>query len=481
MDPQARTTHGWVSGRWAGDVAEFLGLPYAEPPVGELRLRPPRPPARWAGVRPCHAYGPAAPQPPADYNEGVPELLRGGDDYLNLNVFTPDPGGSGLPVLVWLHGGGFAAGGNASPWYHGGGFARSGVVLVTPNYRLGPEGFLPLAGGSANLGVRDWVRALEWVAANIAAFGGDPGAVTVGGQSAGGQAAVTLLAVPAAAGLFHRVIDMSGGSVAWEDAESATAWARRYAGHLGVPPTREAFAALDPRATAEAHAGLERPGEGVLGRIFGEGTRGFNPFVDGEVVAGDPLDVLRSGTAAGVPLLVGSAAEEFNEVLRAQRGPLEAAEYAEALRALDVGPREREFYEERWPAGLEVLGQVLTDRLFRVPTLRVAQAHPGPVHLYDFRWRSPANGGATGAGHCVDLPFVFDCLDAPGVERMCGPHPPAELAARMHGAWAAFVRSGDPGWPRYGEHGAARVFDVPDAGLEADPLREESAFWPDLV
>ncbi|GII04680.1 carboxylesterase/lipase family protein [Planobispora takensis] len=484
MDPHVRTTGGRVRGHWAGGVAEFLGIPYAAPPVGERRFAAPVPAPSWEGVRYCHAYGPTAPQPPSDYTEGVPEPLIAGEDYLNLNVFTPDPGAAGLPVLVWIHGGAFNGGSNASPWYRGTTFARDGVVFVAVNYRLGVEGFLPLDGAPVNLGVLDWVRALTWVHDNIAAFGGDPGAVTVGGQSAGGQASVTLLAVPGAAGLLHRVIDMSGGAVTWEPVEPACRAARALAGRLGVPPTREAFSAFAPQELVAAYASLGsgEPGPGPLGEIFRPGPKGFNPVNDGEAVARSPYDMIRDGSAHPAGLLIGATLEEFNESVRAQPGPVGQEAYLDALRGLGAGPGARRFYEERLPAGLEVLGQMLTDKIFRMPTLRLTEAGAGAgrtVHAYEFRWRSPARGGAVGAGHCVDLPFVFDNLDAGGVGRMCGPNPPQSLADDMHAAWVRFVATGDPGWPPYDLRTRPTwIFDTP-GHLTHDPMAGESRLWPD--
>ncbi|GAA3135369.1 carboxylesterase family protein [Planomonospora alba] len=485
MDPQAVTTSGRVRGRWAHGVAEFLGVPYAAPPVGGLRFAAPVPPPAWDGVRCCRACGPTAPQAPHDPGEGVPEPLIPGDDCLNLNVFTPDPGAAGLPVLVWIHGGAFGAGCNASPWYRGTAFARDGVVFVAINYRLGVEGFLPLDGAPANLGVLDWVRALTWVHDNIAAFGGDPGRVTVAGQSAGGQAAVTLLAVPAAAGLLHRVITMSGGAVTWEPVEPAREAARALARRLGVPPTREALAAFSPQELVAAYGSLgpDGPAPGPLGAVFRPGPKGFNPVNDGEVVARSPYEAIRDGTAHPAALLTGTTREEFNALVRGRPGPLGEREYRDALRAFGAGPRARRFYEERLPAGREVLAQILTDRLFRVPALRLAEAGAAagrPVHAYEFRWRSPVRGGAVGAGHCVDLPFVFDHLDAEGVDRVCGPDPPRELAEAMHAAWTRFAADGDPGWPPYGAPGRpTRVFDVPGS-LAHDPLAGEGRLWRDL-
>src|SRR5688572_28087277 len=181
--PLAPTTSGTVRGFVEDDTKIFLGIPYAAPPVGEHRFLAPAPPASWDGVRDALAYGPTAPQKDP-VTTIIPEPVEPGDDFLNLNVFTPDLGAADLPVFVWIHGGGFVSGCNRSPWYRGTRFTRDGVVVVTIGYRLGVEGFLEIEGAPSNRAVLDWIAALEWVQKNIAAFGGDPSKVTIGGQSA---------------------------------------------------------------------------------------------------------------------------------------------------------------------------------------------------------------------------------------------------------------------------------------------------------
>ena len=196
------TARGRLRGARDGPALRFLGIPYAQSPASAGRFGAPEAPDRWDGTRDALRYGATSPQPDRGITL-IPEPIIAGDNELNLNVFTPDLGAARLPVLVWIHGGGFFGGGNASPWYRGGPFARDGVVLASLNYRLGAEGFLEVPGAPANRAVRDWVRALEWVQENIAAFGGDPARVTIAGQSAGGGACAALLGVPAARGLFR--------------------------------------------------------------------------------------------------------------------------------------------------------------------------------------------------------------------------------------------------------------------------------------
>src|SRR5829696_8437568 len=212
-EPTVRTTSGAVRGRNRDGVHAYLGIPYAAPPFGPRRFGAPQPPQPWDDVRDATAYGPTVPKPPyvPPYDLLLPEPVIPGEDCLNLNVWTPDPGGAGLPVFVWVHGGAFVNGSGAVPVYDGAAFARDGVVCVTVNYRLGVEGFLHFADdGPANRGLLDQLAALRWVQDNIAAFGGDPARVTVGGESAGAMSIGCLLAMSSARGLFARAILQSG-------------------------------------------------------------------------------------------------------------------------------------------------------------------------------------------------------------------------------------------------------------------------------
>ena len=237
MDRVVTTIAGSVRGSAEEGAAVFLGIPYAAPPFGAHRLRPPAPAEPWEGVRGALEYGPTAPQPHRQFTL-IPEPVVDGEDSLNLNVFTPEPSaGAALPVLVWIHGGGFTAGCNRSPWYRGSRFAGDGVVVVNINYRLGAEGFMVIDDAPPNRAVRDWVAALEWVRDNITAFGGDPDRVTIAGQSAGGVACAALLTCPPARGLFRAAICMSGSRIPGLELDDARGLTKEMAAHLGVPPT----------------------------------------------------------------------------------------------------------------------------------------------------------------------------------------------------------------------------------------------------
>jgi para-nitrobenzyl esterase len=486
MELVVNTEHGKVRGGTEKDAVVFLGIPYAAAPVGEGRFAPPQPPERWEGTREALAYGATALQPHQEFTL-IPEPPVEGDNCLNLNVFTPDPGSSGLPVLVWIHGGGFFAGCNASPWYRGERFARDGVVLVSINYRLGIEGFLPVEDGGVNRGVLDWLAGLEWVQRNIEAFGGDPATVTVAGQSAGGVAAALLLSIPRARGLLRRAICMSGPVALVGTAEHAQEAARAVAEDLGTRLTRHALSEVPVGRLLEAQVRLMPVGPGGAPNLqmFAAGGRGMLPLapsVDWDIVPCDPLEAVRSGAGASCDLLTGTTTEEFNMVFSLLGSDTDGDAADRALQDAGLSTEGVRVYRDALPkaTGADLLGQASTDRMFRVPTEELCDARTGAdgrTYLYQSAWRSPGMGGLLGAGHCVDIPFAFDNLDAPGVEVALGSDPPQELADLMHRAWVDFVTDGDPGWPSFmPDTRPAMVFDGKSRVID-DPLRLPRSLW----
>jgi para-nitrobenzyl esterase len=474
-------------------VHVFRGVPYAQPPVGALRQRPPRPAEPWDGVREATSFGPTAPQP--DF--GMPEELSGfyptvvGDDYLNLNVFSPDLGRAGLPVMVWVHGGGFDGG--SSILYDGRRFARDGVVFVSVNYRLGVEGFLALGDGIANLGLLDQVAALEWVRDNIAAFGGDPDNVTVFGESAGAMCTATLLAMPAARGLFRRVALQSGAGNLVQSLDTARHVAGLLADELGIGPTRQEFAQVPVERLFAAQQRVERrlaerPDPRRWCGEPGARVHLVQPTVDGDVLPSTTLDAVRAGVAADVDVLLGSNAEEGRLSL-VPFGALDAIgddDVETAMRSYGL-PVERAWsvYRATHPdAGPgDVLALLQRDWYYRAPAHRLAEAvvrRGRSAYLYDFAWRSPQFGGALGACHFLEVPFVFDLLDMPLFSAITGDAPPQALADAMHTAWVAFATHGDPGWPRYDlSTRPVQRFDSESRVVE-DPAPEERRLWEDL-
>lgn len=476
MEPIATTTAGKVRGEAADHGYRFLGIPYAAPPVGPHRFRAPAPAERWNGVRDTFAYGPTAPQKDPVVTI-IPEPVERGDDFLNLNVFTPDLGAATVPVFVWIHGGGFVSGCNRSPWYSGTRFARDGIVVVTIGYRLGVEGFLEIEDAPSNRAVLDWIAALEWVQDNIASFGGDPSRVTIGGQSAGSAASLITMVNPRAKGLFGKVIAMSGTSDSRMPREAAQRLAEDVAAKRGVRPVAGDLARFDPHDLVEAHVS-------VGGNPFSSDslTKGFDPkapalrpFCDGHTIPDHPFRVIGEGVAKDIPLLAGSTAQELNGIIKMQRYTLvERATEALASMGLSDGAIARYRAEVGSDDPVDVLAQVASDRAFREPLGRLLDDHAssgGITFGYQFRWPSPMFDGMAGSAHCLDIPFVFDNLDAPQVaDGLIGPDAPQALADEMHASWVSFITDGDPGWPAYTTHDRLmKEFDA-TSRVVSDPL-----------
>ena len=478
MEPIADTTTGPVRGRWSEDIASFLGVPYAAPPVGEDRFGPPRRHLRWEETRDAGAFGPTAPQTPQDLAL-IPEPVIAGDNCLNLNVFTPDPGSAGLPVLVWIHGGGFFSGCSANPWYRGDRFARDGVVLVSLNYRLGLEGFLELHDEGGNRGVRDWLAALEWVQENIDVFGGDPSNVTVAGQSAGGTACELLTTISSARSLFRRAICMSAPGGLVGTAEHAAALACAASEHLGVPLTRRTLGELSDERLAEVRVRFTPSGPGA---ITTPSVAPLVPYVDGDLITADPVQAMTAGAGAQVDLLAGATTQELNMFFAVSPVDMDDESLESALVGMGLAAESVRAYRDALPGAtpFAVLGQAVTDWMFRVHAVRLGSARrdaSGSTHLYEWAWRSPGRDGTLGAAHGIDVPFAFDNLDATGGERSLGADPPQHLADATHRAWVNFATAGDPGWPPYAlDERPTMVFDE-ESRVVNDPLRVERAFW----
>ncbi|MEU6281931.1 carboxylesterase family protein [Streptomyces sp. NPDC047028] len=477
--PVVRTPHGAVRGRYEDGVAVFRGIPYAAPPVGRLRFRPPEPPEPWDGLRDAGSFGPTAPKPP--YSEAFAQYLSDpdipGDDCLNLNVWTPEPGpGARLPVLLWLHGGALTRGSSAVPVYDGRAFARDGVVCVSANYRLGLEGYGLFPDAPPNPGLRDQLAALRWVHRAIAAFGGDPDRITLCGQSAGAISAGILLAAPQSQGLVRRAVLQSGApEVSTRD--KVRRMVRRVATRLKIPATAEAFAGVDPGLLLRTQAEVGRLSSPVLG------GPAFGVVVDGDLVPGDPLKAIVDGEAArGVDLLMGWTRDEYRLWLvpgglveRVDR--LGAVALAGAMARCHVGHEVPRGYRALHPdAGTaEIVGQMVTDHLLRVPLHRLADARPGTSYLYEFAW--PSRLPALGSCHALELGFVFDSGDIPESAKLAGDGAPQELCDAMHGAWVRFATVGDPGWQPWDVTHPVRVFDDGPPHTAYGPRDAELALW----
>ncbi|MFI1711791.1 carboxylesterase/lipase family protein [Streptomyces griseoruber] len=490
-EPVVTTAQGAVRGRRQGDTLTFLNIPYAAPPRGAGRFALPQPHGPWDGVRDATAPGPNAPQSERKLGnvEMTPYFGTGwsrGEDYLTVNVWTPAAERGDLPVMVFVHGGGFVAGSTRSAMYDGSAFARDGVVLVTLNYRLGIAGFLDIPGAPANRGLLDVVAALLWVRENIAAFGGDPHNVTLFGQSAGATTVGGVLATPEAAGLFRRAIVQSGSGLGAFTTEQAARVTKAAAEALGIAPHVDAFADVSDERLVEAASQLA--GIDLQTETHGDPLIGLSPF--SLVLDTQPAVSVAAGLSADVDLLVGTNTEEGNLYLVpvGKYATSTAADVDEAASRSHPNPAQLvETYRKSRPEAshAELRSAIMADALFGAGSRALAGAHAthpkSATYTYEFAWRSKALDGELGATHAVELPFVFDLVERPelnGPNALLGPDkPPADLATRVHEAWIRFARTGDPGWDPYDtERRATMRIDAEWTQVD-DPRSQERQVW----
>jgi para-nitrobenzyl esterase len=504
------TASGRVRGYRDQAVRIFKGVPYGASPAGAGRFRAPRPPEPWAGTLQATEFGPSSPQLPHASRMTVEQARRDvarmrriygmqgvrhdqGEDCLALNVWTPALGdGRKRPVLFRIHGGGFASGNGNSSWHDGTNMAlRGDVVVVTMNHRLNCLGYLYFGdiGGpdyaAGNAGMMDLVLALEWVRDNIAAFGGDPGNVMIFGESGGGMKVSTLLAMPAAAGLFHRAIVESGAMLRATPRDQATAYARAFLKALDIAPGD--FHKLDDVPYEALLDTQSAVGGGAL-------LAGPSPCVDGLTLLDHPADAVRAGASADIPTMIGSCLTEgvmLHDAALDRIFALDAADLdARLARAFgaDAG-RIRDHYHQLWPdvSPGELFLLIESGAGFRRSSIALAEAKAAgaraPVYMYLLEWRSPADGGRIMASHGLDVPLSMDNVERSGA--WTADYPESQVVAdAMSEAWLTFARAGDPNhggiprWPAYTEGRATIRFDT-RCQVTTDPYGE-AALWRDL-
>ncbi|MDT5118219.1 MAG: para-nitrobenzyl esterase [Mycobacterium sp.] len=488
---RARTVNGTVEGFTRDGVNRWRSIPYARPPVGRLRFRAPQPAQPWSGVRHCHGFTDCAPQQRRYTLLGVGRYQSMSEDCLTLNVVTPESASEQpLPVMVFIHGGGYILGSSATPLYDGGALARRGCVYVSVNYRLGALGCLDLSSLStpdiafdSNLYLRDLVQALQWVRDNIAGFGGDPDNVTIFGESAGACITATLLAVPAAEGMFARAISESPASGLVRSKEISAQFATRFADLLGAGPEDAANALMQASPAELVKTQHQLIDQGMESRL---GAFPIGPVIGDDCLPEDPVEAMQSGRAHRVPLIVGTNAEEGRLFTRFLRMLPTNESMIEDLLA-DAEPDARERITSAYPGypSSSACIQLGGDFAFSSAAWQIAEAHssnaPTYLYRYDYAPRMLRWSGL-GATHATELLAVFDFyrtrlgafLTAAADQRAA-----LRVSNQVQRRWRAFSRSGVPGddWPEYtADDRAVMVFDK-KWRIEFDPHPHRRTAW----
>ncbi|MFC4950483.1 carboxylesterase/lipase family protein [Pseudonocardia sp. GCM10023141] len=455
MSVQVQTSAGTVGGRLEDGVAIFRSIPFAAPPVGPHRFAAPQPPVPWDGVRDVTRFGPPPPQP---------SRPLAGDDWLSLAVWTPDPGRTGLPVIVWISGGGYLNCDASNPHLDGATLAGSGVVVVSAHYRSGFEGFARLDGAPDNRALLDQLAALRWVHDNIAAFGGDPGGITVLGQSAGAGSIAALLVMPAASGLFRRAVLQSIPETYFTPA-LATDIATEITAELGRSPRVDDLTGLAPDDLVEAARTVTARLPRLTDRwgAVAHTPTPFSPVVDGDVLPVDPWAGLAAGAARDVELLVGHTRDEFSLLAR-RLGAVDGAGVDTLIDGLTPTPGAHR-YRAAHPSlsDVELRDTALSDWLFRMAAVHLAEAaHAGGarVWLYELCW----GFGDAGASHGLDTLLVFGTAHINTGLTEAGPDVLAQahrLSRLMRAEHVSFAATGEPGWDRYRpQERSTRIYDT---------------------
>jgi len=491
------TTNGNIRGYSRRGVIKFKGIPYAAPPVGELRFKPPAPVETWSEVRNTTKYSPVSIQPPSNLEDMFDEPLPQSEyNCLTLNIWTQNLKDEKRPVMFWIHGGGFVTGNGAS--LDGSRLVlRGDVVVVSINYRLGYLGFLympDMLGTTANAGIHDMVAALKWVRDNISKFGGDPNNVTIFGESAGGMAVSSILATPSAKGLFHRAIPHSGAANKFS-----------YSAVSGIKVYENLMQKLGVEK-GDLDALLKLPAEDFIvpqvnATQLSVGVVRVGPVVDNNVLPEHPLEAISKGFAKDIDVFIGSNLDEnklftmwtpgaqnlkeerlytsVNTLMQfTKQNESKSKEIIESYRVLRKTPR-------------DIMDAILTDYMFRIPSVRLAEEqskHQKNTYMYLFTWKSPMDGGKYGAMHALELPFVFGLLGDKDIGIFPGRNAETQkLSEQMMDAWIAFARTGNPNHknipklPAYDKGKRATILFDKEVTVEEDPYGNEREAWEGIL
>jgi len=483
------TTHGKIEGSNEDGLSVFRGVPYAKPPVGDLRFLPPVEPEPWTDTLVTKEFGPSAVQIPSKLAPEVSENMS--EDCLSLNVWTQECDDKKKPVMVWIHGGSFLVGSSNNAVSNAARMTQRGdVVVVSINYRVGCFGFLNLAeiagpdyATSGNIGLLDQIAALKWVRDNVESFGGDPTNVTVFGCSAGGISISALLTMPDAEGLFHRAITQSGNALA-RSAASATTATKIFMEKAGAATVEE----LCEKSTDELIAAqVESLASSAKPDVF------FGPVVDGASLPEPPLHAIAEGRAMKVPILSGTTLDEMRFWLLSNPAVVTVPtdKLAHVVNRLTDGRAESvlDAYNAKYPnaneADLSVA--VLSDMNFTLPAVRMVESHSKhqpDSWMYLFAWESPAQGGILGTPHAIEQPFVFGTLDSPFAKVWIGDGEGlAEFSDKVQDAWLAFAKNSNPShagipeWKTYDTEDRHVMRLDTESTLESDPHGDIRNQW----
>lgn len=488
---RVKTADGTVEGFTRDGVHRWRSIPYATPPVGPLRFQAPRPPKPWLGVRDCHEFGVCAPQERRFTLLGMGKFQPMGENCLSLNVVTPEGwDGAPLPVMVFIHGGGYMFGSSATPVYDGAALARRGCVYVSVNYRLGALGCVDLSSLStpdirieSNLFLRDLVMALRWVRTNIAAFGGDPGNVTLFGESAGAHAVVTLLSVPAAEGLFTRAISQSSVIAFAQPPEVTSEFAARFAELLGGRGQQAAHR-LIRASPAELVAAQTRMINEAAQSIWSGSPLG--PVHGDDILPLAPLEALRCGRAHRIPLIVGHNADEARLFTRFLPLLPTTKPRIEALLA-EATPADRARIFAAYPdyPGTSACVRLGGDFAFGAAAWDIAEAHSRHASTYLYRYDYAPRvlrWSGLGATHATELLAVFDLYrTTPGLLLRAAADQRSALGVSDHvqRRWREFSLTGGPGpgWPAYNSQDRPVMIFDRKPRIEYDPYPARRLAW----
>ncbi|MBP2846965.1 carboxylesterase family protein [Dickeya oryzae] len=453
--PVVDTEAGQVQGyRTDEGISIYKGIPYAANPfTTERRFQAPQPMQPWQGIKKTVSDSPV-PQP----GRTTEQPLVGQTGDLTLNIWRPDDVKGKMPVMVWIPGGAWIREDATESVYDGSVFAKKGVMIVTVNYRVGVDGFMHFANRPDNRGIADQVAALKWVQRNIANFGGDPGRVTLFGQSAGAGSVAIHLGNPQTKGLYQQAI-LQSPPMQWISPADATRITQQFAHNLSISADPEAVARVpfDVLVQNVLKVGDQIKDAAQWGRLSLGGTA-FLPVADNKIIVRSPMEDLANNDSNRVPVIVGSTDSESRLYLVPNDGlqKITDKDVSTTINELRLPSGAFEAYTKNSinaeSAG-DIYAQLMSDYTFRMPALKIANIMSGNQNtwFYNFSWRSPAYNGLLGAAHFVDVPFTFGTIQTKEAENFVGVNPPVSLSESINNSWVSFAKYGNPGWPKYSD------------------------------